>query len=353
MKTIFRWLIIVGSAFFVALVFFSGQLFSPEYDILTKIIVLLIWVLILTGVFFLLSKLLTPIVIFFRSHSRGAGASRLTINTEGNMQNIDNKMGDQMYGNPQFNISSDSVTKKGVVIGIFYSFLIFLLGMGLSFVLAKIVIPGLYLGGRFNELWSYQFFPIIVSLIISSPFLLLNTIVFFASKNRGHKKGLLFGYLFFLIIFIIAFIPISKTNSQAVPLSQHINAYDFATHQNDTAGCLSAKEVSLYDGAVPEESSRNICLFNLALKKNDTSICDNLPDNANSIFTKEHCYMEIAETSENGVGCNTVKRKDMCFYESAMRKADASICNKIDQNSADPDIIKLRKSCYDYLGQSE
>ncbi|MSU60713.1 MAG: hypothetical protein EXS52_02230 [Candidatus Staskawiczbacteria bacterium] len=255
------------------------------------------------------------------------------------------------------------ITRKDIQRGLLYSFLISvvnLLGIvALFFIGGGMMSAFIFLSGSFKELYPYQIFNIIVSFILTTPFLLLNTIILLFSKNKGQRRGLLFGYLFFFIIFLIPFIYIFPVNKVASEQFRHLSAYDTATEQDTVAGCLSAKEEKLFPD--DQEISKDICLFNLAMKKNDASICDTIADNAAGAFTKDSCKELIAEKSENASACNTLKNKDQCYFNAALSNYKISYCDNIDPNllyhggyPSAQDLMAsynnyLRDSCYTYF----
>lgn len=86
-------------------------------------------------------------------------------------------------------ITNNKLSTKGISIGLFYSFLIFIVSHFFNAFLSTIFVESL---GGFSSISFYS--GILALVVFVSPFLFLNTIAFFRSKNESHKRGFLIGY---------------------------------------------------------------------------------------------------------------------------------------------------------------
>src|SRR3989344_2862721 len=172
MKTLFRWLIIVGSALFTALVFFSEQLLSPEYDVLVKSITFSFFVLVFIGIFFLLSKLIG-------SMSKTFGLRHHSIESD---QRAESAINGNNSGLEKV-ISDKKEVKKGVVVSLVIS----------------LISPLVTLFGIPLLIQVFNFFP--YDLVISHyviffyslfiiVFIFFNTIFLLVSGNKSSKRGM-------------------------------------------------------------------------------------------------------------------------------------------------------------------
>ncbi len=95
------------------------------------------------------------------------------------------------------------LNKRGGVFGLVISLLIAIVNIvSLPFF---VIIISLLFGGLLRLVQNV----FILFLVYMSPFLFLNTVAFFISKDKSHKRCLLFGYLWVVPAILISFIGVA------------------------------------------------------------------------------------------------------------------------------------------------
>lgn len=142
--------------------------------------------------------------------------------------------------------------------------------------------------------------------------------------------------------------------------------------QNETIreGCylrlaIRKKDLSFCE-KINYQFALNECYLKTAAFKKDTSICDRLPIQTDRDFcygyashdisvcetieekparSKELCYLEIAEASQNASICKIAKEqswREACYVSVAWLKEDSSLCRLVADN-------ELKDDCYKYV----
>lgn len=189
----------------------------------------------------------------------------------------------------------NNVNKEEVIAGIFYSFIIFIISLILSYGLISNTILMLIVG------YSKPSIALIITLLlIISWFLILNTVAFLVTKNKSKKKGLLIGYslaMFFIILLLVVVLLNMSDITREVNDANDRKQYALAIKNNDESFCFKIKnDVNI----IP-------CLVHMGEQKNDISICD-------KIIAKDYYISHI---------------KDTCYDNIAISLNDLSICKKI------------------------
>ena len=94
--------------------------------------------------------------------------------------------------------------------------------------------------------------------------------------------------------------------------------------------CLGAVTSDVnYCEKINEESVKPYCYKDVAVKKNDLSICDKIESNDNS--NKDECYMRIAIKREDNSLCDELKGefRGQCYNQISLQEADFSFCEKL------------------------
>ena len=322
MKNIFRWLFkIVLSAFFVLITFWQGLL-SSEANISAKIITFFAFTFILTGIFYIFSKVYNFVKRFLKKQSN---------NFTNDSSNAD------INGN---NISDDYIEKNEKISkGLFISFIIFII----------VLIPEsifFYFGAALAFIPMAIVNPLLTSINFSLPFLIFNYIFYLLNKNkRNVKRGLKYGFLLSIIFFIVIFgingymfifdkgtyiqTEDIKTLNEASPTDENVcyKVKDvwLADHCFSTRASLT-NDISLcYKIKNSQELSH--CLSAFSLKQEDMSYCDKINVNSDKII----CIQNVAANTQNPEYCKSLLGTnyiDACYLGAIAKKTDKAFIAK-------------------------
>lgn len=234
---------------------------------------------------------------------------------------------------------NNNISKRKVLLGIFFSFLIVIFVYFFSYILLNFLFGqylGMFLFGIFSRVPS-----IYIILLIVVPFLFFNSIIFFIIRNKSYKRGLFLGYSFTFIILIFSYFYI---NSIYLALSQ------FEIDQQKINTAVEQKDESLCSG-IKDQYQKDHCFH-------DLSMCEKISDNS---FWQIPCYKAVASRPNNYSYCEKlqdVAKKDICLNYVAQMIKNPTICDLIDFNNPDflknysnlqiVDSITMRDSCYWY-----
>lgn len=204
------------------------------------------------------------------------------------------------------NIGSNKIDKKIVIVGFFHSFLIFICNFFLiSFVapllpLLSISLVGIPTGSRTSIITL-----IVYPLILSSPFLIFNTVILFKSENKSRKYGMILGYLFMIIIYILY----TLVFFQNISVQKQQDTFNMAVQKNDVSLCYNLTEAEAKDD----------CFRKIAQQKNDPLICEKI-----QIYHQfeNACYKSVAISLKNPLICEKMDGgvdRDQCVLEATNR----------------------------------
>lgn len=186
-----------------------------------------------------------------------------------------------------------SNNRKEITKGFYISLKVFLWNLLFYAIFILFSVPYLY-GAywRGDELIPYG-----IILLFTIPFFINSSFVLRA-ESKNQRKGLLWGYLLCLLIFVLAFTFIYNFNAYNAPRGKNRVIYERALRLNDESICLQV-------GSNPREvvgaMTRNACLHSVALEKENLEICDKIDDSINDEFdnyTKSRCYEDVERNRE-------------------------------------------------------
>ncbi|KKP41521.1 MAG: hypothetical protein UR31_C0027G0008 [Parcubacteria group bacterium GW2011_GWA2_33_14] len=207
------------------------------------------------------------------------------------------------------------------LIGLIYSLLIFLINYLAVFVLFFAEADGL-LGAIFMIAAEKNDIPVVIlSLIFTIPFFILNSITILVVKNKIRKVGLLCGYLLSILIFILVF---GVYSSHVASLQ---NWDGFYMKILDNKGKLSFD----FCQKGPDQFSKDFCLKELAMQNNNVLICDKIEE----------------ELELDHGGNDYASGRNPCIAGIAIKNNDPLICDKMDFNNPnDKDNLSRKDACY-------
>lgn len=252
---------------------------------------------------------------------------------------MDEKIENQNYINLQESDRDNLINKRGIVTGLFYSFLTAVIVYFFSYFVFVFLFGqylGMFLVGIIDKMPSF-----LVAVLILIPFLFFNSLVFLASKNKSHKRGLLFGYFFAVLFFISSFLYINSIYSDISQFNADGEKASTVMEQGNESTCIS----------INDQYQQDYCWKNL-------SMCEKISSDS---FWQLPCYKSVASKDNNYSYCeklqNTGEKMDCLNYVAQITKNPA-ICDLIDfdilyhfkynSSSQIVDTSIVRDSCYWY-----
>jgi hypothetical protein len=172
--------------------------------------------------------------------------------------------------------------------------------------------------------------PFLLSMAFSAPFLFLNFI--FLLFNKGNtRRGLKYGFLLFLIIYVFIFginLYIFVFQKEAYSYSQDIKALNESVQTGDQLPCDKLKSEILVAR----------CLYEIAIQKIDVSFCDRIIGSSQSVnYYRDICYSETKlneATKENDIKlCDEIKcelDKVQCIQQLATKNQKPEYCEVLE-----------------------
>ena len=220
------------------------------------------------------------------------------------------------------------------------NFLYVLIGVGISAIIAIIFYYFRYstfLGGIFYIFDSKYTYYFGLVFYFALPFI-INFLVIKSFRNKDVKSGLKLGFiliLLFVIYTIYLFVqPI---------LSNYYDQKALATSNSDL--CANVRNVI----------KRNDCYKTIAIKNNDSSLCDKM-EGSNEVkgleyldYYKNECYSTIGYNKKDSSYCDKLSSsaaKDDCYNTARISSQDLTVCDKIQSQ-------EKKDNCYNWAAKNK
>jgi hypothetical protein len=166
--------------------------------------------------------------------------------------------------------------------------------------------------------------PFLLSVVFSFPFLVLNFIFFLFSKGET-KRGLKYGFLLFIIFFVIIFginLYIFINYRETYYSSQDIEKLNEAVQKGEKIPCDNLRS----------QDAIARCFYDLAIEEKDLSLCDKISGD-DYYYNKDMCYSEIngfVGVEKNDINlCSVIKdelTKVACIQAIAAKNQKPEYC---------------------------